>query len=423
MRVTIYPSLLQGKITSIPSKSITHRALICAYLMKQKSIIHNPLICNDTLETINILKELGVQFCFFSDHLIVDSTNVTKAINKILIVKESATTLRILGTLLAIRYHNIIFKVGPRLLNRIKDDDFNQTGISYKIDYEHSLLTLSFQSFDESTFLNVKHSSQAISGLILGLFNIVKSFNIVKPLDPYVLLTLKILEQYNIHITYLDKGEYLNIILSQELNRYEYYCEGDYSTMANFLVAGINGNLLIEGLKKDSIQHDQIIINILQSAGANITQNEQLDQIQITKSKLTPFNLDLSLIPDLGPLLMLLSATIKGTSTFKGLNRLIDKESNRLENTIKIISQIGANVEVYDDYLKITGVKQFKGHQIFNVDGDHRLIFMLTVLSSFFDDAIIINNSEGINKSYPNFFHDFENLGGKISYEDLTVYQ
>ena len=37
-------------------KSITHRALICASFCRDKSIIKNPLIANDTLETIEALK-------------------------------------------------------------------------------------------------------------------------------------------------------------------------------------------------------------------------------------------------------------------------------------------------------------------------------------------------------------------------------
>ena len=59
--ITITPSYLSGKIAIPSSKSISHRALICAALAKGKSEIKNLLDCADTRATIDILKAFGAK--------------------------------------------------------------------------------------------------------------------------------------------------------------------------------------------------------------------------------------------------------------------------------------------------------------------------------------------------------------------------
>ena len=57
--ITITPGKLSGKITVPASKSISHRALICAALAEGRSEIKNLLDCADTRATINILNAFG----------------------------------------------------------------------------------------------------------------------------------------------------------------------------------------------------------------------------------------------------------------------------------------------------------------------------------------------------------------------------
>ena len=57
----ITPSFLQGKIQVPPSKSVSHRAIICAALAKGESIISNIILSDDIKATIAGLKNLGAQ--------------------------------------------------------------------------------------------------------------------------------------------------------------------------------------------------------------------------------------------------------------------------------------------------------------------------------------------------------------------------
>ena len=61
MDIKITPALLHGKITVPPSKSISHRALICAALANGRSVLHNVLDCEDTKATVDALTALGAR--------------------------------------------------------------------------------------------------------------------------------------------------------------------------------------------------------------------------------------------------------------------------------------------------------------------------------------------------------------------------
>lgn len=71
-KITITPSKLSGRTAVPSSKSISHRALICAALAKGKSKIKHLLDCADTRATINILESLGAKIYSEDDFTIVE---------------------------------------------------------------------------------------------------------------------------------------------------------------------------------------------------------------------------------------------------------------------------------------------------------------------------------------------------------------
>ena len=72
---------------------------------------------------------------------------------------------------------------------------------------------------------------------------------------------------------------------------------------------------------------------------------------------------------------------------------------------------IKLTVESGEDYLKIWGRCPLKSGTIDSAN-DHRIAMSLTVISSVFGG--VIENAECVNKSYPLFFEDCEQLGIKI---------
>lgn len=62
--VKITPSGLKGRITVPPSKSISHRMLICASLAAGDSIISNIDFSDDILATLKGIKALGAKVSY-----------------------------------------------------------------------------------------------------------------------------------------------------------------------------------------------------------------------------------------------------------------------------------------------------------------------------------------------------------------------
>jgi len=102
MNIKIYPSKLSGCVFVPSSKSLTHRYLICAALSKGKSVIEKPLISDDTLATITVLRNLGAKIKIKKDKIIVRGIRKPKKKPISITILESATTLRVLLPILVL---------------------------------------------------------------------------------------------------------------------------------------------------------------------------------------------------------------------------------------------------------------------------------------------------------------------------------
>jgi 3-phosphoshikimate 1-carboxyvinyltransferase len=80
------------------------------------------------------------------------------------------------------------------------------------------------------------------------------------------------------------------------------------------------------------------------------------------------------------------------------------------------LNKIGGDVEELEDSLIIRGNKKLKGGVVDSWN-DHRIAMALAVASIACEEPLIINNSEAVEKSYPNFWKEFTNVGGNIIYD------
>ena len=72
MQATITPSKVSGAICIPPSKSMAHRAIICASLAKGRSIIEHVEYSKDILATMDGMRKLGAIITQEHDRLIID---------------------------------------------------------------------------------------------------------------------------------------------------------------------------------------------------------------------------------------------------------------------------------------------------------------------------------------------------------------
>ena len=106
-----------------------------------------------------------------------------------------------------------------------------------------------------------------------------------------------------------------------------------------------------------------------------------------------------------------------GTSIFKGISDLANKESNRITEMQKILKQINIKSKVSKDELKIygKGIIDASGKFISVPNlGDHRICMSSFILSLLTGARTKIKNFETVFTSSPSFLKIMKSLGAKF---------
>ena len=117
------------------------------------------------------------------------------------------------------------------------------------------------------------------------------------------------------------------------------------------------------------------------------------------------------------PILFVMAALIKGTSIFKGIGELANKESNRIIEMQKILNQISIKSKLNGDEFKIFGQGNIDfRNKIIKVPnlGDHRICMSTFVLALLTGAKTKIKNFETVFTSSPSFLKIMKTLGAKF---------
>ena len=127
--------------------------------------------------------------------------------------------------------------------------------------------------------------------------------------------------------------------------------------------------------------------------------------------------IDLSEIPDLGPILGVLCSVSKGKNILFNAGRLKYKESDRLLAICDELKKMNVDVTIEEDRLLINGSNEIKCLDVIDSHNDHRIFMSLAILGTISKNGVRINDERCINKSYPDFLKDLQSLGVVVEYE------
>ena len=402
MNIEITPRPLSGSIKIPPSKSISHRALICAALSKGESVITDLLGCEDIDATCAALEALGASFRTENGVTYVKGIEAPPEKAEI-DCRESGSTLRFLIPVAAALGVEATFTGCGKLPTRPITpylDEFKKHGVEFISETMPYHIKGKLTSGVFSVPGDI--SSQFITGLLFALPLIEGSSTIVltSPLQskPYADITLQCMSAYGIE-TLEFNGNY-SVKGVQQYKPANYTIEGDCSQAAFFAVANqLGSSIELLGVNKNSVQGDRAVFDII-------------DKMIKIGENYSGFDIDAADIPDLVPILTVLAAFADGTSYIRGCKRLRIKESDRLESISTVLNSLGANVTIVNDELEIVGVKQLTGG-VCSSFNDHRIAMSLAIASQRCTDKLTITGAECVAKSYPTFFEDFRSLGGE----------
>ena len=402
MNINIFPSKLKGEITAPPSKSYAHRLLICAALANGKSRIGGISESDDMKATISCMEALGAKTFRKGQEIFAEGISEKCKGVPVLDCNESGSTLRFFIPVSLVFAKEAVFTGTLRLIERgvgIYEEMLGSSGISFEksereIRVKGSLLPGTYTMRGDV-------SSQFASGMLfcLPLLEGDSVLKITGPVEsrPYIDITIDALKSFGIEIKEEPENTF-NIKGGQVYRPGDISAEGDWSNAA-FLYAfnALGSDIKIKGLNENSIQGDKACVKMLCAL------EEKAPQI------------DLSLSPDLGPVLFA-AAAAKNGGHFTGIRRLRIKESDRAKAMADELLKFGIKCETGENDMVIEKGELKKPKEVLNAHNDHRIAMSLAVLSSI--TGAQIEGAQAVKKSWPDFFEEMEKLGLKTEKRD-----
>lgn len=446
------------------SKSFAQRAIIAAALAEGTTTLNGYSPCGDNESAISVARALGAEvtvgLAYKEGKVVKDSSTLTikgrgaaalepETIN----AGESGLLARLMIPLMAVLGDGNATVSGEGTLTRrplkgardimgafgVRLETISGTG-QESFSEVHVPLTISGKLEGGKVNVSGSGGSQLISGLLMAL-PLLQEDTVIRLTEPksipYLFITMDVLKAFGVKIwcdmeggpefaESQDWNDCTEIVLhikgGQSYKATDMDIEGDWSSAANFLVAGaIFGKVNVSGLDTKSLQADLSIMDILMEAGASLSQMGDDDPrgvIHVQKAPLNAFDVDANNCPDLFPVAAVLAAFCQGTSRIAGVGRLANKESDRAQAILSMLVQLGVKARMSGDKMIIEGhslaQRCLTGHLLkggdYTSSHDHRMVMALKVAELGADGPIVIDDIECVSKSFPTFMELFGKL-------------
>ena len=424
------------KINIDGDKSLSIRWALLASQAKGKSRGYQMLMSEDVLNTLKCLKKLGTKVSIKSNYCEIsgkglNSFNYKK--NLTLDAGNSGTLGRLILGLLVHSKKKIKLTGDASLSKR----DFSRITVPLKkfgakfhyIKKNKLPLFITGSEFAKPiNYFENRGSAQCKTSIMLAALNTngetfikaKKSRNHTELLFKYLKIPIKIKKN--------KKYDFIKVKGKKEIKSFNYIIPADISSSAFFIVLTAlskKSNLLIKNV---NINPSRVgIIKILKKMNVKILirnkrdyKGEKVADIYVESSNNLkaincPPELNSSAIDEF-LIIFLVAARAKGTSFFRDLSELNQKESPRLIWGSKILKMMGIKNRLTNESIKIYGnpkleIKNFI--RIKNYLKDHRIFMMSTIAALTFGGKWKIDNPESIKTSFPSFLKIIKKLSNK----------
>lgn len=398
------PSKARGTVAAPPSKSMSHRLLICAGLSRGESLVQNVSLSDDVAATVDCLRALGASIEISgSDAHVCGSDSGFPIPASDLSCRESGSTLRFLIPVCLLSERKTILRGREALFRRPLgpyEDVCRKQGLLCVKTADSLTVQGPLSGGDFVVAADV--SSQFISGLLfaLPLLDQDSRIRLMPPVEsrPYIDMTMEALHTFGVDVSWVDDDS-LFVPGGQVYRPARTQVEGDHSAAAYFLAMNLlGGEVTVTGLDPDSLQGDR-------SCSVFFEQLKQGAPI-----------IDITDCPDLGPVLMAVAAACHG-ATFTGTRRLRFKESDRACVMQQELAKFGADAVVEENSVRVTSGLLHAPISLLEGHNDHRIVMALSVLAARFGGSI--NGAEAVRKSLPDFFRRLRELGIDVKTGDI----
>ena len=407
------------EVTVPGSKSFTHRILIASALSDGMCSIENALLSEDTMLTMNALRQMGIRIEEISgDRLIIyGAKGILQPSREPIYLGNSGTSIRLLTAISALGKDTYTLMGNDRMAQRPIQaliDALGQIGVQARSTHSNGCppVDVSGKNLSGTTVtISCRESSQYLTGLLLmapctkgGLKIGVTQGPVSRP---YVDMTIDVMAKFGIAI---DRQGYdgFQIPGNQAYRSGDYAVEADASQAGYFWAAAAicRKAVKVKGVSQESCQGDVNFSKVLESMGCAV-QNEP-DGITVSGGdRLRAVEIDMGDMPDIVPTLAVVAAFAEGTTVIKNVSHLKSKESDRLTSVVNELIKMGITARCTDDELMVAGGQPRRAE--IETYGDHRIAMSFAV-AGLAIPGTMIRDEHCVEKSFPNYWQVFEGM-------------
>jgi cyclohexanecarboxylate-CoA ligase len=416
---------VEGRLIIPNSKYHAHRALILGSLAPGTSRIRGLSDAGHVRHTISMLRHLGVRIDVDGDDFVVHG-GTYKPNQEEISVGSSGTTLYFMTGLMALAEKPVTVigqkyfqrrPIGP-LLNALRG-----LGVQLESPDDCPPISVTPKRPTGGEVHIAGTLSQWISALLLiAPFAEGKSTVIIDgDLNErtYIDLTIRMMADFGLHVTEVEKDRRFEIEGNQQPHPADVTLPPDIGAAAfGLAVSALHpADVLFGGLPYtddvDSIDHPEAdLVGIVRDMGLPMTRDEATGLVRVKHDgiRLKPTDVDCRRVPDMLPVLSVLSTFADGTTTLRNVAHVRLKESDRVSAMLQL-NRMGANLEQRDDYLKIHGIDGDLTGVDLSSFNDHRVLMALAVAGTRAEGETRLTYPNAYRISYPRFLDEMNGVG------------
>jgi 3-phosphoshikimate 1-carboxyvinyltransferase len=401
--ITLFPkNSIQGEVTYLPSsKSISNRVLVLNALAGNMGKLHNLSDANDTQ---------------LMQHLVLSN-------DEIINVEDAGTVMRFLTAYYAISGKTKTITGTDRMKERpigILVDSLRLLGADIEYLEKDGYPPLRIKSFQDqkTNTLQVRGdvSSQFISALMMIAPNLPQGLNIEITghlgSKPYIDMTASLMKSFGAKVNFDGR---LIQIEKQTLSINEHTVEGDWSAASywfGFAALCKEANLLLPNMALRSLQGDRIVLDMMENLG--VACEPRGNKLYLRKKDHMPsFSWDFTHCPDLAQTIAVVCAAKGIEGSFKGLESLRIKETDRIAALQNELAKINAQLIEEGDTWRLVPSGQLPDKVSIHTYHDHRMAMAFAPLAGLM--KVQIEDPAVTRKSYPKFWDDVKRLGIEVN--------
>lgn len=410
---------LHGDVAIPPNKSHSFRAMVMAGLAEGVSHIHHPATSSDWLRATEALEMFGASITpEHGDSWVINGTGgQLKTPEDIIDCGNSGIIFRFFSALAALCEGYTILS-GDESIRHIRPlgaqlDAMTQLGafaVSTKGDGHAPVVVRGPLRGGQATLDGA--DSQPVSALLIASSRATAptELTVTNPGEkPWVDLTMDWLKRCGVEVSHEGYTKY-RVRGHATWQGFEVTIPLDWSAALYPIVAAViteGSEVRLPGVDYNDCQGDKLVVEVLQSMGADIEVGD--NYVVARSSKLKGREIDCNDFVDQFMLLAVVGACAEGETVLTNAEICRHKECDRISAMRESLKAMGADVEERPDGLvvrqsKLRGARLPSRH-------DHRMVMTLATAGLVAEGETYIENSECVRKTFSNFVEQMDRIG------------